>query len=93
MQIDRCGLAAAIDLQLKLEPVALVESRDSGALDRRDVDERIGLAVIALDEAEALHGVEKLDRALRLFAGQLALRPALGPLDGHRLAFDSKVGR
>ena len=57
-------LAAAVDLDLELEPVAFVERRHAGALDRRDVDERIGLAVVALDEAEALHRVEELDRAL-----------------------------
>ena len=60
------------------------------------MNERIGLAVIALDEAEALHGVEELDRAAGLFAGQLALRPAPPAgrtLDRHRLAFDAEVGR
>jgi hypothetical protein len=38
------------------------------------VHERIRLSVIARDKAEALHRVEKLDRAGRLFARQLALR-------------------
>ena len=73
-----------------------------GALDSRDVNERIGLAVIALDEAEALHRVEELDRAAGLLAGQLALRAAgaagctcaaAAALNRHRLAFDAKVGR
>jgi hypothetical protein len=57
------------------------------------VHERVGLAVIALDETEAFHRVEELDRALSLLAGQLALRRTLGSLDRDRLAFDSKVGR
>ena len=55
------------------------------------MNEGIWLAVIALDEAEALHRVEELDGALSLFAGQLALRPAFGPLHRHRLAFEARV--
>src|SRR5688572_21607224 len=73
-QVDGCVFAAAIDLDLELEPVAFVDRRQAGTLDRRDVHERIRLSVIAADEAEALHGVEELDGALRLLAGQLALR-------------------
>jgi hypothetical protein len=57
------------------------------------VHERIGLAIVALNEAEALHGIEELDRTLSLFAGQLALRPALCPLDRHRLALDPEIRR
>jgi len=37
------------------------------------VDECVWLAIITLDEAEALHGVEELDSARRGFAGQRAL--------------------
>jgi hypothetical protein len=37
------------------------------------VHERVGLAVITGDEAEALHGVEELDGARRGFTGQRAL--------------------
>jgi uncharacterized protein YerC len=37
------------------------------------VDECVWLAIITLDEAEALHGVEELDGACRGFAGQRAL--------------------
>src|SRR4051794_6966785 len=55
--------------------------------------ECVGLPVVALDEAEALHCVEELDRSLRLLTGQLPLRPALGALDRHRLAFDPEVRR
>jgi hypothetical protein len=94
--------AAPVDLELELESVAFVERRNSGALDSGDVNEGIRLAVIALDEAEALHGIEELDRATGLFAGQLALRAAsaagrtraaaAAALDRHRLAFDAKVG-
>src|SRR6185503_9123123 len=76
LQVDSRGLAAPVDLELELEPVALVEAGHSGPLDRGDMDERVGLAVVAADEAEALHRVEELDRAGSLLAGQLTLRPA-----------------
>jgi hypothetical protein len=92
LEIHGRVLAAPIDLKFEGEAIALIEGRKARTFDGRNVYESIGLAVIALDEAETLHCVEKLDRALRLFAGQLALRPTLGALDGHRLAFDSKVG-
>src|SRR4051794_40074982 len=66
--------------------------------------ERVGLTVIALNEAEAFHRVEELDRAAGLLARQLPLRTAgaaagtsagsaAAALDRHRLAFDAKVGR
>jgi hypothetical protein len=57
------------------------------------MDERIRLAVIALDEAEALHCVEELDDARSLFARQLTLRSGRSALDCHRLTFDAQVGR
>src|SRR5215212_12277845 len=66
LQVHRGIFAAAIDLELELEPVALVERRHARALDRRDVHERVRLAVIALDEAEAFHRVEELDRSAGL---------------------------
>src|SRR5690242_20932746 len=74
LQVHRGIFAATIDLDLERQAVAFVERRHAGALDRRDVDERIGLAVVALNEAEALHRVEELDRAGRLLTGQLTLR-------------------
>src|SRR5690348_5533236 len=76
-QVDRGGLAAPVHLQLELDPVALVQRDHAGALDRGAVDERIGLAVVAGDEAEALGRVEELHRARGLLAGQLALGAAL----------------
>src|SRR3954470_15252507 len=75
-QVDRRGLAAPVDLELELDPVALVEGDHTGPLHRRDMDEGIGLAVVAGDKAEALVRIEELDRARSLLAGQLALRPA-----------------
>src|ERR1043166_3795974 len=62
-QVDRRVLASSVDLEVELQPVALVELAQPRALDGADVDERVGLAVVAGDEAEALHRVEELDRA------------------------------
>ncbi len=73
-QIDRSKLAATIDFQLELEPVTFVERRHARALYGTDMYKGIGLAVIALNEAEALHRIEELDRTGRLFARQLTLR-------------------
>src|SRR6185437_10318367 len=89
----RSGLAAAIHLELELQPVAFVERRDPRPLDGRNVNEGVGLAVVALDETEALHRVEELDGAARLLTGELPLRASLGPFDRHRLAFDPQVRR
>jgi hypothetical protein len=41
------------------------------------MDESIGLAIVALNEAEALHRIEKLDRSTGFLAGQLTLRARL----------------
>src|SRR5262245_35357668 len=59
------------------------------------MDERIGLSVVAGDEAEALGGIEELDGPGRLLAGQLAHRGALARrlLDRERIALDLQVGR
>jgi hypothetical protein len=56
------------------------------------VNECVGLAVIALDEAETLHRIEEFYRALGLLASQLALRAALGAFHRHRFALDPEVG-
>jgi len=75
-QIDGGVLAATIDFEFEFETIAFVEARHAGAFDRRDVDECIGLPVIALNETKAFHRVEELDRSARLFTGQRALRRA-----------------
>src|ERR671912_1032359 len=92
-EIHRGIFSATVYLDLELQLVALIEGRHAGALDRRNVHERIRLSVVALNEAEALHRVEELDYAGRLLARQLSLGSALGPFDCHRLALDSKGGR
>ena len=48
-------------LKLKAQLLAFVQRTHAGALDRRDVHEHILAAVIRLDEAEALLGVEPLN--------------------------------
>src|SRR5690348_15070548 len=53
---------AAIAHDLVLDLLALIEPRQSGALDRRDVDEDVLAAGIRLDEAVTLLRVEPLDR-------------------------------
>ncbi len=73
-QIDGCKLAATINLQLELQPVAFVQRWHAGTLNRADVHERVGLPIIALNKAEALHCVEELHGARCLFTGQLPLR-------------------
>jgi hypothetical protein len=106
-QIYRRIFAAAIDFEFKLEPVTFVEIGHAGALDGGNVDKSIGLPIIALNEAEALHRVEEFDRPAGFLAGELPLRAATIAaaagssaitrrttiLDRKRLAFDLEVGR
>ena len=75
-QIDGCKLAATINLQLELQPIAFVQRWHAGTLNRADVHERVGLPIITLNKAEALHCVEELHSARCLFTGQLPLRAA-----------------
>ena len=74
LKIDGCVLAAAVYFEFEVQAVAFIQRAHACAFDCADVHECVGLAVVALDEAEALHGVEELDRAAGAFAGQLALR-------------------
>src|ERR1041385_4925890 len=64
LQVHR-GLAAglAVAFQFVLHPLAVVQRTQAGALDRRDVHEDVLAAVIRLDEAVALGGVEPFDSA------------------------------
>jgi len=75
-QIDGGVLAATINLQLEIETIAFVEGAHASTLNGADVHEGIRLAVVALNEAEALHRVEELDGAAGLFTRQLTLRAA-----------------
>src|SRR4029079_9844730 len=62
-KVDRRVFPSSVDLEVEFEAIAFVDPRQAGALHRADMDERVVLAVVARDEAEALHGVEELDRA------------------------------
>jgi hypothetical protein len=89
--------AATIDFQFEVQTVTLIESAHAGAFDSADVDEGVRLAVIALNEAEALHRVEELDRTAGAFARQLTLRTTIGATETTgagltRLARRSTVG-
>src|SRR3546814_455943 len=84
-EVHRRHFSAPIDFGLELVPVALVEVRHARALDGGDVNERIVLPIVALNEAEALHRVEELDRATGLFARKLALRTT-GTAGARRIA-------
>lgn len=73
-QVDRRVFASSIDLNIELHAVAFVQRLKTRPFYGTDVHECIGLAVIPSDETKALHRIEELDRACRLFAGELALR-------------------
>jgi hypothetical protein len=77
LQIDRRVFAAPINFKFEVQPVAFIKGAHPGPLDRTDVNESVGLSVITLNEAEAFHRIEELDRSARLFARQLALRGAI----------------
>jgi hypothetical protein len=108
-EVHRGIFAATIDFQFELKAIALIQIGHAGTFDSRDMHEGIRLAVIALNEAEALHRVEELDRTRSLFAGELTRRRAAtggataftgfaitrraAIFDGHRLAIDLQVRR
>ena len=92
-QVDRRILAAAIHLEVELKLVALVELTHPRTLDRTDVHERIRLAVITRDKAEALHRVEELDRTGRLLTRQFALRRSRLGGNGNHIANNLEIGR
>ena len=79
-------LAAAAGRDLELDPLAFLGLRAAAGFERREVHEDV-LAVPAVDEAEALAGVEPLDRALRRLA--VGARPA----PTARGSADASVGR
>src|SRR5262249_36499422 len=62
LEILRRRLAAVAD-QFELHALPLVERREAGTLNRRDVHEHILPAVRGLDETVALGRVEPLDRS------------------------------
>src|SRR5690606_18723043 len=68
-KVDRRVLPSSVDLEIELEPIAFVDGLEPRTLHRADVNEGVFLAVVARDEAEALHRIEELHRAARLVAG------------------------
>ena len=61
LEVDRADAAATVGLELVRHALVGVERLHSGGLDGADVDERVVRAIIGLDEAEALVGVEEFD--------------------------------
>jgi hypothetical protein len=86
-------LASSIDFKVEFKLVALVQLPHARPFDSTDVHERVGLAVVTRDEAEAFHRVEELDRSGCLFAGKLALRCGRLGRDLDHVANDLKVCR
>jgi hypothetical protein len=79
-------LAATVDFDFEFKPVAFVEARHARTLNGGNVDECIGLSIIALNEAKAFHRVEELDRAAGFFAGQFATVAATAATFARRIA-------
>src|ERR1044071_1317332 len=63
-EVRRRNLAVAAGFELVRDLLAFAEGRQARALDGGDVDERVLAAVIRLDEAEALGGVEEFHGAI-----------------------------
>src|SRR6185312_1571652 len=61
-EVDRRQFAALL-LNIEADLLAFVETIQSGALDRADMDKHVLAAGIRLDESETLGGVEPLDGA------------------------------
>ena len=93
MKIYRCILTAAIDFQFEIKPVAFIERAHSSTFHSADVYEGIRLAIVTLNEAEALHGIEEFYGTARLLAGQLALRAAIATGTAAEAAAFPRSGR
>jgi len=59
LEVDRAHLAAAILLHVKGEALVLAKRLQASPLNRGDVDERVAVASVGLDEPIALGVVEK----------------------------------
>jgi hypothetical protein len=98
-------LAATVNFDFEFEPVAFVEAGKARTFDRRDVNKRIGLSVIALNETEALHRVEEFHGAAGFFTRQfttataatfarcIAVTRGATVSHGQGFAIDLEVGR
>ena len=66
LELARGHLAATgILLQLEADLLAFMDRAEAGPLHRRSVDEHVRAAVVRLNEAEALGGIEPLHNASR----------------------------
>src|SRR3546814_20416227 len=61
LDVHRGELAAVVDFDVKIDAVALLEARHAGALHRADVDDSVGLAFVARDDADTLSRVAEYD--------------------------------
>ena len=59
------GLNEGDQVEFEGDLVAFVQAAKACLLDRRDVDEDVCAAIVGLNKAEALSGIEPLDRAAR----------------------------
>ena len=91
-QIDRCRFAAPVDFQLKFEFVALFQPAHPGSFDCRNMHKCIWLTIIPLDESEAFHAVEELDRSAGFFSGQFPLRGGTAIDDFDQFALNLNIG-
>ncbi len=92
-KVDRRVLASSIDFEFEFQLVALIELGQAGPFHCADMHERIGFAIVARDEAEALHGIEELHRAGGLLASALTLRRSRSALlDRDHITNDLKIG-
>jgi len=90
-KVDRRVLTSSIDLKIEFVTLAFIERRQARTFNRADMHEGIGLAVIADQEAEALHRIEELDRAGCFLSGQLALWCSRTLLDRNHIPDNLKI--
>jgi Domain of unknown function (DUF2383) len=62
-EVGGTHFARAVFLEVVGDALVFLQRAHAGFFDRGDVDERIGAALIRLDEAKALHFIEPLDGA------------------------------
>src|SRR5262249_52159797 len=80
LEIDRGNPALPVLPALEAHRLALAEAAEFRALDRRDVDEHVFRAVLGLNEAETLRGIEPFDCT----DGHLSLRACVAVGAGMR---------
>src|SRR3546814_19974953 len=79
LQVYSRIFATTIDFQFEIEPVTFVKRCHASTLYGADIHKSIGLTLIELNKAEAIHSIEELDRATSLFFREKALRSTILP--------------